>query len=173
MAKIRLADSSGNVELTYIVEDVDRHGNARFYVKRRGHRNIRMRSPPGSQAFLDEYRGAIAGAGHCHPNFAAPSQLAARLCTLSTTAATAMTKPAVVISRSHAMKRPSGSRPRRGRPWLGSVSSMTSRLFITIDILSDATPEGGDAHREGYSPIKIRGGFDRRGIKRRTFTPSL
>jgi hypothetical protein len=34
---------------------------SRLYVKRRGHRKIRMRSPPGSQGFLDEYRGAITG----------------------------------------------------------------------------------------------------------------
>jgi hypothetical protein len=61
MAKISLADGSGKVELTYLVEDVDRHGNVRLYVKRRGRRKIRMRSPPGSQAFLDEYRGTIAG----------------------------------------------------------------------------------------------------------------
>ena len=63
-----LADGSGKVELMYLVEDVDRYGNVRLYVKRRGQRKIRMGSPPGSQAFLDEYRAAIAGNGAPKPS---------------------------------------------------------------------------------------------------------
>ncbi len=59
--KIRLADGSGNLEFKYLVEDVDRHGNVRLYVKRRGHRKIRLRKSPGTQEFLDEYRDAMAG----------------------------------------------------------------------------------------------------------------
>ena len=61
MVKIRLAGGSGRVELKFLVEDTDRHGNVRLYVKRRGHAKVRLRCPPGSDEFLEEYRAAIAG----------------------------------------------------------------------------------------------------------------
>lgn len=61
MAKVSLADGRGRLELKYLVEDVDRHGNVRLYVKRRGCRKVRLRSPPGSREFLAEYQEAIAG----------------------------------------------------------------------------------------------------------------
>jgi len=46
------------LELPYVHEDVDRHGNVRIYFHRRGQRKIRLRSPVGTQAFTDEYYSA-------------------------------------------------------------------------------------------------------------------
>jgi integrase len=70
MTKIRLADGSGLIELKYLVEDVDPHGNVRLYVKRRGRRKARLRCPPGTQDFLEEYRAAIAGQALSQPETA-------------------------------------------------------------------------------------------------------
>ncbi len=61
MAKVRLVDGGGTVELKYLVEDADRHGNVRLYVKRRGRLKVRLRNPPGSQEFLAEYQEAVSG----------------------------------------------------------------------------------------------------------------
>lgn len=59
--KIRLRDfKKGEVDLPYLVEDVDRHGNIRLYV-RRG-RKVRLRETPGTKAFLEEYRAAVEAA---------------------------------------------------------------------------------------------------------------
>jgi len=59
MALIRLNDPPGMAEMKYSVIDTDRHGNVRIYVRRCG-RKIRLRRPPGSEAFLQEYREALA-----------------------------------------------------------------------------------------------------------------
>ncbi len=61
MAKFRMRDGTGTVELTYVVEDVDRHGNVRLYVKRRGAKKVRLRQRPGTAEFMAEYRDALAG----------------------------------------------------------------------------------------------------------------
>src|SRR4051812_8564811 len=61
MAKVRVAGARGEIKLQYLVEDTDRHGNVRLYVRRKGQRKIRLYEPPGSDVFLDEYRRAIAG----------------------------------------------------------------------------------------------------------------
>lgn len=59
--KVVMRDGSGTIELTYLVEDSDRHGNVRVYVKKRGFpKKIRLKAPIGSQQFLDEYRAAFA-----------------------------------------------------------------------------------------------------------------
>jgi integrase len=50
------------VRLRYVVEDVDRHGNARLYFRRKGQPKIRLPGLPGSQEFMEAYRGALAGA---------------------------------------------------------------------------------------------------------------
>jgi len=50
------------VDLPYLVEDRDRHGNARLYVRRFG-RKVRIRAVPGSPAFLNAYRAALAELG--------------------------------------------------------------------------------------------------------------
>lgn len=47
------------LELRYLVEDVDRHGNVRVYLRRNG-RKVRLRSPTGSPEFFAEYRAALA-----------------------------------------------------------------------------------------------------------------
>lgn len=46
------------LDLPYLVEDVDRHGNVRVYV-RRHRKKTRLRSRPGTDAFLEEYRAAV------------------------------------------------------------------------------------------------------------------
>lgn len=46
------------MKLPYILQDVDRHGTARTYVRRRGVR-IRLREEPGSAEFLAEYQEAM------------------------------------------------------------------------------------------------------------------
>ena len=59
MAKLRLLDLPGTVDLKFLVADQDRHGNVRLYV-RRHQRKVRLRETPGSDAFLEEYRTALA-----------------------------------------------------------------------------------------------------------------
>ncbi|HXZ02978.1 MAG TPA: hypothetical protein VEI03_23520 [Stellaceae bacterium] len=61
MTKVRLPDGSRRLELKYLVEDVDRHGNVRLHVKRRGCRKVRLHSAPGSHEFPAEHQEAIAG----------------------------------------------------------------------------------------------------------------
>lgn len=60
--KIRLLDGTGTMDLRWLFEDMDRHGNVRIYVRRgRKAPKIRLRERVGSAAFLAEYRRAIAG----------------------------------------------------------------------------------------------------------------
>jgi integrase len=47
------------IDLPYLIEDVDRHGNVRLYVRRRGHKKIRIRALPESPEFIDAYREAV------------------------------------------------------------------------------------------------------------------
>lgn len=47
--------------LAYVYSDRDRHGNVRrYYWRGKGHRKIRLRETPGTEAFAEEYRQAIA-----------------------------------------------------------------------------------------------------------------
>jgi integrase/recombinase XerD len=52
-----------NLPLKYVVKDVDRHGNRRFYVRRRGNGlkavKIRLPGEPGSKEFMDAYGAAL------------------------------------------------------------------------------------------------------------------
>ena len=50
------------VRLKYVVEDVDRHGNVRCYVRLPSKRKTRLRALPGTEEFLAEYNAAIANA---------------------------------------------------------------------------------------------------------------
>lgn len=59
--KIRLRDGSGTIDLRYLVEDVDRHGNVRVYFRRRG-RKVRIHELPGTEAFMEKYRSLLASA---------------------------------------------------------------------------------------------------------------
>jgi integrase len=49
------------MDLRYLVEDCDRHGNVRVYFRRSGKPKIRLYEAPGTPAFLEEYRRAVAG----------------------------------------------------------------------------------------------------------------
>lgn len=61
MTTIRMQGGLGKLHLKYLIEDVDRHGNVRLYVRRRGKGKIRLRQQPGSREFLDEYWAAVKG----------------------------------------------------------------------------------------------------------------
>jgi integrase len=49
------------IHLQYVVEDVDRHGNVRIYVRPPGKRKVRIREMPGTDAFMAAYLAAMAG----------------------------------------------------------------------------------------------------------------
>ena len=49
------------LKLKYLVEDVDRHGNIRSYVRIPGRRKVRIRGVPWSDEFMAQYQEAIAG----------------------------------------------------------------------------------------------------------------
>lgn len=49
------------IDLPYVHEDLDRHGNVRIYFWRgKGHRKVRIREQPGTKAFRDAYDAATA-----------------------------------------------------------------------------------------------------------------
>lgn len=49
------------IALRYVVQDVDRHGNVRFYFRRSGQSKVRLPGLPGSESFMDAYQGALNG----------------------------------------------------------------------------------------------------------------
>ena len=57
-----MRDGSGSIRLKHVIEDTDRHGNVRVYLRRPGHLKVRLRSRPGTEDFLTEYRAAMMGA---------------------------------------------------------------------------------------------------------------
>jgi integrase len=59
--KVRLRDKSGIRIYRYVVEDVDRHGNARIYFRRKGQPKVRLSETPGTDAFDQEYQRAFSG----------------------------------------------------------------------------------------------------------------
>lgn len=48
-----------NIKLPFLIEDVDRHGNVRVYVRLKGRPKARIRALPGTDEFLDAYRAAV------------------------------------------------------------------------------------------------------------------
>jgi len=48
------------IRLKYILQDRDRHGNRRVYVRLKARGQIRLREMPGTPEFLDEYKAALA-----------------------------------------------------------------------------------------------------------------
>ena len=58
--KITMRDGTGSRSFKYVAEDMDRHGNVRVYLRRRGQK-IRLRETPGTPEFDDEYREALSG----------------------------------------------------------------------------------------------------------------
>lgn len=75
--KIRLRDGSGWRAYKHVVEDADRHGNVRVYLRRKGFPKVRLMATPGTEAFDQEYRDALAGqpAKHSPKTPAAPATL--------------------------------------------------------------------------------------------------
>ncbi len=61
--KIRMRDGTGTIDLNFVVEDVDRHGNVRVYFRRRGYKKVRIRETPGTEEFMAAYRAALADGG--------------------------------------------------------------------------------------------------------------
>ena len=57
--KIRMRDGTGTIDLKFLIEDTDRHGNVRVYVRRQG-RKTRIRETPGTEEFMVAYRAALA-----------------------------------------------------------------------------------------------------------------
>jgi integrase len=57
--KWRFEFDAVKLKLPYLVEDADRHGNVRVYVRVKGHAKVRIRQIPGSPGFLDAYREAL------------------------------------------------------------------------------------------------------------------
>jgi len=51
-----------SIKLKYLVQDFDRHGNVRSYVRLRGMPKVRIRGVPGSSEFMTAYHAALAGA---------------------------------------------------------------------------------------------------------------
>lgn len=52
---------SMQVELRYLVQDKDRHGNIRIYVRRPGCAKVRLRAAPHTDEFIRQYRDAVDG----------------------------------------------------------------------------------------------------------------
>jgi integrase/recombinase XerD len=48
-----------NIKLRYLVQDVDRHGNVRSYVRLAGKPKVRIRGLPGSEEFMAAYQAAL------------------------------------------------------------------------------------------------------------------
>ena len=48
-----------HIKLRYVVQDIDRHGNRRTYLRQKGKPKVRIRAEPGSDDFLEEYRAAL------------------------------------------------------------------------------------------------------------------
>src|SRR5271170_6426149 len=49
------------LRLRYVVSDRDRHGNIRYYFRRKGEKKVRLHGAPGSKEFMDAYQEALAG----------------------------------------------------------------------------------------------------------------
>jgi integrase len=58
----RVGSTMVNIRLKYVVEDVDRHGNVRVYVRLPGRPKIRLRAAPGTREFMEAYQSALSAA---------------------------------------------------------------------------------------------------------------
>ncbi|KAB0269276.1 integrase [Microvirga brassicacearum] len=63
----------GIKNLRYLIEDRDRHGNPRLYVRAPGQKKIRIREIPGTPEFNAAYEDAMAGIARTKPDKAAPA----------------------------------------------------------------------------------------------------
>lgn len=59
--KVRQRDGSGLRVYRHVLEDVDRHGNVRVYVRLKGRPKLRLRAQPGTPEFEAEYQAALRG----------------------------------------------------------------------------------------------------------------
>jgi integrase len=59
--KVKYADGTGVRQYRHVVEDSDRHGNVRIYLRRKGERKVRLREKPGTPEFDTEYMAAFRG----------------------------------------------------------------------------------------------------------------
>lgn len=71
-----------NIKIRHVVEDLDRHGNVRIYVRPPGRGKVRIRQPVGSPEFWQAYHAALEGqplppAPAASPGAAAPGSLRA------------------------------------------------------------------------------------------------
>jgi len=48
------------LHLPYVMHDTDRHGNVRYYLRRRGRRKVRLPGRPGSPEFMAAYHAGLA-----------------------------------------------------------------------------------------------------------------
>jgi len=48
------------LHLRFVVSDRDRHGNVRYYFRRKGQKKVRLHGIPGSKEFMDAYALALA-----------------------------------------------------------------------------------------------------------------
>jgi integrase/recombinase XerD len=55
------------IKLKHVIEDVDRHGNVRIYVRVPGRPKVRIRAWPGTEEFMTAYRAAIGNDAHRPP----------------------------------------------------------------------------------------------------------
>src|SRR5215471_3687772 len=49
------------IKLEYVHEYLDRHGKARYYFRRRGHKQVALKGTPGSAEFMAAYEQALSG----------------------------------------------------------------------------------------------------------------
>src|SRR5208282_2849198 len=47
------------LRLRFVVSDRDRHGNVRYYFRRKGEKKVRLHGIPGSKEFMDAYDRAL------------------------------------------------------------------------------------------------------------------
>src|ERR1700694_4788989 len=49
------------IDLPHLLADTDRHGRKRVYFRQKGKPMVRLRAPPGTQEFIEEYQRARDG----------------------------------------------------------------------------------------------------------------
>ena len=64
---------AAEITLKYVVEDLDRNGNVRVYLRRPGQPKVRLRSRVGTPEFIAEYQAALTGAPSRRPQAPAPT----------------------------------------------------------------------------------------------------
>lgn len=66
--------SMAEIDLRYVYQDRDRHGNDRVYFRKRGRKKVRIHAPPGSEEFHLEFAAAMAGTPYGVAKAARPAQ---------------------------------------------------------------------------------------------------